>query len=291
MTSRRDPEGGVILVNVLVILALAAALVVLMLDVQDRALDRGRLASNVAQAEALARGAETSVAVALRRDMIEAPETDHLFEPWTESLQEEVNLETGRFSVEVADANARFDLNQLTARTLLDTQTLGRLVAAAGLPADIGPRIVAGVAQAGPIAETDALSDFGLTAPEIAALEPLVTALPVPGALNLNTAGETVLAAILNNRPAAARLIRQRDAAGRLTGADLARVGVIRPPNSGFTSDVWDVTALAKVDGAIVKLRSRLLRLRSPGTVEVVTIARRLGAGKAILLPPPLDLD
>lgn len=287
MISRRDPEAGVVLVNVLVILALAAGLVVLMLDAQDRALDRGRLAGNFAQAEALARGAEASVAVALRRDMIEAPESDHLAEPWAASTQEGVELETGRFSVEVTDANARFDLNRLTGRTLIDAQILGRIAAVGGLSDDVAPRIAAGLAQAGPIAEIDALSNFGLTDAEIAALEPFVTALPVPGALNLNTAGGTVLAAVLNNRPAAMRLIRQRETAGFLTEADLARVGVIRPPNSGFTSDIWDVTAEAEVDGATARTRSRLLRRRSPGKVEVVAVSRRPGVMTAAPLPPP----
>ena len=102
-----------ILVNVLVALALGAALVTLMLTSQDDAIDRARRAGAAAQAEALALGAETSVLVALRRDMVEAPETDSYGEPWAQAAQAEVELETGRFAVTIHDAQAGLDLNGL----------------------------------------------------------------------------------------------------------------------------------------------------------------------------------
>ena len=105
----RAREAGVILINVLVALALGAAIVVLMFTSQENLMDRTRRAAAATQAEALALGAEASLVAALRRDMEVAPETDHMAEPWALAAQEEVQLETGSFSITVNDAQARFD--------------------------------------------------------------------------------------------------------------------------------------------------------------------------------------
>lgn len=288
--AEKGAENGIVLVNVLVILAIAAGLVLLMLTAQERAVARGRLASNVAQAEALALGAEASVLVALRRDMVEAPEADHLGEAWARSLQQEVRLATGTFRVDVADVNARFDVNRLSERRLTDIRVLTLIAAAAEVPEATATRIAAGLAQDGKVERLSDLARFGATAEEIAALDPYLVALPDDGLVNLNTCGAVVLAALLGNAEAAARLLGTREEEGELTDADLAQAGVIRPPASAFTSNLWDVSVLAEVDGAIVRLASRLLRRASVREREVIVTRRRFGIPDTGRPAMPVDL-
>lgn len=292
MIGARPSERGIVLVNVLVILAIAAGVVALMLNTQDRAVDRARQAANMAQAEALALAGEASVLVALRRDMIEGPETDHPGEPWAASLQQEVVLETGRFAVAVEDANARYDLNRLVARGIVDIQAFSRIAAAAGVDGAAVARVVAGLAQRGPIADPADLAALGLSPDQVDALTPHVTAFAgTEGQVNLNAAGPLVLGALLGDPAAAARLLLLRAEQGSLDPADLARVGVARPPASGFTSDVWDVTVLSEVDGAVADLHSRLRRRREGDVPEIVVERRRFGAAARGRPPPPQGLD
>ena len=268
-------------------------MVTLMLTSQDAVLERARIASAGAQAEALALAGEASVVVALRRDMSEAPEADHLAEPWAAVLQEPVTLASGRFAVEVRDLQAGFDLNGLAPARLGELQTFGRLLAALDLPAAIGPRIAARVGADGPLGDVADLGAIGLPPEEILALRPHVSvspadpaALPGPGAagapVNLNTASPLLLGVLLGNPGAARRLAASRERTGFLEAADLARVGVLVPLGAGFTSDAWEARVLAEVDGVTAELTSSLLRLPRGGEVSVTS--RRFGPRAS---PPP----
>lgn len=279
--SGRDPQSGVILVNVLVALAIASSLVVLMLTSQDALLDRARRVSAAQQAEALALGAETSMLVALRRDMDEAPEADHYGEAWALIAQREVELAAGRFSVEIRDARARLDLNALAAGGLAQEQVLSRLVQALGLPEAVAGRILR-AARGGDL--TDLSQVPGLDAATTQRLDPHVLLAPVPGMINLNTAEAPVIGAVLGNAVAARRLVALRERnEGQVGPEDLTALGLIGGA-AGFTSDLYDVTIIAEVDGMAVRLDSRLLRQRDVGRREVVVISRRFGAPMA---PPP----
>lgn len=286
----RDDESGIILVNVLVILALAAGLVVVMLDAQDRALVRGRLGANATQALSLALGAEASVRTALRRDMTDAAREDHLNEAWATSLQEEVTLETGRFRIEVRDANARFDINRLSARRIEDARAFLRIGAAAGLDEAAATAIAARIATGGPVRDLGDLERRGIPAGDVAMLRPYADALATEGRVNLNTADEAVLTALLNNSVATARLVRMRDSAGAMDPDDLASVGVAQPVGTGFTSDVWDIAVTAEVDDAEIQLVSRVMRVRGVGLNDVITLRRRVGPDPADRPTPPTGL-
>ena len=285
MIRARAPETGVILVNVLVALALGATLVMLMLTSQDGAIDRARRASAASQAEALALVAETSVLVALRHDMIEAPDADHLNEPWAQAAQAEVVLETGRFSVALRDVQAGLDLNGLRAGGLLQIQALDRLAADLELPPDTADRIVAAMRD-GPmlsrLGQVDGLDEEARTR-----LAPHVTFLPRPATVNLNSADPLLMGAMLGNRTAARRLADMRERDGALVPQDLLDLGLIPDGATGFTSDVWDVVVLAEVDGVAVTLTSRLVRQRGQGSVEVIVASRHFGpeAGALPALP------
>ena len=101
-----------------------------MLTGQDRTLDRLATARDAAQARALADGGITSVAVALRRDSVMAPQSDHLSEPWALAAQETVTLEFGEFATRIDDLRGRFDLNALGPAKLAEARVSLLLVVA-----------------------------------------------------------------------------------------------------------------------------------------------------------------
>ena len=279
----RTKDGGVILVNVLVALALGSALVVLMLTSQDDLIDRSRRAAALAQAQALAMGGETSVVIALRSDMQTAPETDHLAEPWALIQQAEVDVGAGRFSVSIHDAQSGIDLNGLGAGGISQQQVLARLVADLDLPPQTVTQIVNAVSRAGALRS---LTDIGELDPNTrAALAPHVSFLPDGGAVNLNTADAVVMGAVLRNRGAANRLITMRDKLGFITPADLRDLGLVGTNGAGFKSAIFDVTVTAQVDDVLVRLTSRIQRVQGLGWQDVRVIARRFGPDDTAEMP------
>lgn len=280
----RNEEAGIVLVNVLVILAIASSVVFLMLSSRDAALDRVALQTDAARAEWLALGAEASVVDALRRDLDTGPDADHFNEPWASVIQEEAVLPTGRFSVAVRDAQARFDINLLAAGTLSPAIFLERLLAEVGQPPDAARDISRVLSVTGPVARLEDLEAYGIPPQVLGALEPYADALPVPGTINLNTADPLLLRAMFNNRAAAARVQRLRDSRGEVTRDGLAEADVLRPENSGFTSRIFDVEVLAESGAARVALRSRILRTDDLSGKGVVVIRRSLVPPDS---PPP----
>ncbi|MFZ5962170.1 general secretion pathway protein GspK [Thalassococcus sp. BH17M4-6] len=272
----RDPQSGVVLVNVLVILAIAASVVLLMLGSRDAALDRVARQSDAVQAEWLALGAEASVVDALRRDLETAPDSDHYAEPWTRVNQDEVTLAGGQFSVTVTDAQARFDINRLAAQGFAAVEFFARLLALLDLPPERAGDVAAALQRLGPVGDLRDLERLGLPGDMLDKLAPYVTALPVEGTINLNTAPPLLLQAMFNNRAIAARVQRLRDTDGMLTRAGLEGIGALRPENSGFTSNVFDLEVLAEVGAARVRLQSRIVRTNDLQGRSVTVYARRL---------------
>jgi general secretion pathway protein K len=280
----RDRESGVVLVNVLVVLTLASILVYMMLSDQDLAIARARNMASASAADALARGAEASVVSALRRDAEDHPETDHYGEEWMQVGQQVVELETGTFSVSVTDAQARLDVGRLKSGNVQESQVFLRLLAVLDLPPALVPRIASELLQSPDVTSLDALTSIDAATKEI--LDPHVDLLPIPSALNLNTASETLLAVVLNNPSAATRLIASRNRNGFLDAAAFADIGVIQPPGTGFTSNTFDAQIEAEVDETGIVLSSRMHRDQR-GDVRV--IRRRYGATPPAQLPPPPD--
>lgn len=272
------PDSGVILVNVLVVLAIGSAITVLMFTSQDSLLERTARAAAAAQAEALVLGAETSVVIALKRDMIEAPETDHFQEVWAATAQQDVALSTGRFSVVIEDAQSRFNLNTLASGGIGTTQIFVRLTRDIGLADDVATTIMQQLTARGPVRSLSEITGLDETSQTL--LRPHVTALPVPGPINLNTASAVVMGAVLGNAPAARQLVKTRERTGFLRQGDLTDVGVLATNGAGFQSQVFDVTSVAEVDGVTFTLRSRVLRQTGVGTQDVTVIRRIIGAAR-----------
>ena len=112
MTTRRR-DAGFILINVLVVLGLAATVVYGMLTLADLSIARSQSFSEAGQGLALIRGGEQSAIAALRRDAVAAPDTDSLAEPWAEIAQAPIAIPGGSFALRIEDAQGRFNLNTL----------------------------------------------------------------------------------------------------------------------------------------------------------------------------------
>ena len=269
--SRRAADSGVVLINVLVVLAIAGGLMFLLIATQEAALDRVSRASDAAIAEQIALGAEASVVDALRRDLDEAPDLDHLQEAWARGvIQDEVILPTGKFSVQVVDLQAKFDVNQLAGASVVTLEFGRRLMRALDLPPETADQIarILGVTQG--VEKLDDLGDFGVSAEALSALAPYAGALPVSGTINLNTVDPFLLA----NRGQAAQLIRLRTGRGYLTLADLNEANVIRPQNSGLVSNVYLVVVQAQAGTARIKMETVVVRTNLRG-VKAVDITER----------------
>lgn len=273
--SRRATDSGVVLINVLVVLAIAGGLMFLLIATQEAALDRVARASDAAIAEQIALGAEASVVDALRRDLDEAPDLDHLQEAWARGvIQDEVILPTGKFSVQVVDLQAKFDVNQLAGASVVTLEFGRRLMRALDLPPETADQIarILGVTQG--VEKLDDLGDFGVSAEALSALAPYVGALPVSGTINLNTVDPFLLAVMLQNRGQAAQLIRLRTGRGYLTLADLNEANVIRPQNSGLVSNAYLVVVQAQAGTARIKMETVVVRTNLRG-VKAVDITER----------------
>ena len=183
----RDDDAGVVLINVLVILALTASVVYAMVSLSELSIARSQRFSAAGQAQALIGAGEASAITALRRDMVEAGQSDHLGEPWAQIGQTPVPIEGGTFALRIEDAQAQFNLNSLPGSGALGLQILQRLVAALDLPPDVTARIAARMAQPAPLERlSDLVAEAGLTPDEVALLAGLVTVLPGSTPVNIN---------------------------------------------------------------------------------------------------------
>ncbi|MBA97637.1 MAG: hypothetical protein V7763_07335 [Sulfitobacter sp.] len=271
----RQRDAGVVLINVLVILSIASIVVFLMLTSQDVSLRRAQSMAAATAADALARGAEASAVTALRRDMINAPDTDNYAEPWAQVAQQEAGLSTGRFSVRIRDAQAKLNLTRLAGGAQVEVEALLRVLAELEISRADGIRIAAEIAGRPGLKNLSELRS--ISAETINALSPFVDFLPATATLNLNTAAPLLLRAVLNNRSAALRLESMRGSAGLLTPKDLERVGAVQPALTGFTSQNFDIDILAEVDDIVVNLHSRIARQESFAGQSVVVTRRAYG--------------
>ena len=272
----RGQESGVVLVNVLVVLAIAGGLMFLLISTQEAALDRVGRAVDASVAEQIAFGAEASVVDALRRDLDTRPEADHFNEPWALSVvQDEVALPTGKFSVKITDLQAKFDINQLSEAALGTQEFASRLMVATGQPPEAANQIVRILGVIGRVAQLEDLAAFGVSSDTLDALKPYVTALPVVGTINLNTVDPLLLSVMMKNTSQATQLVRLREGRGFVTLDDLNNAGVLRPQNSGFTSNAYHVVVLAQAGAAEIKMESVMIRRNALGVKAVEILERK----------------
>ncbi len=262
-----------ILVNVLAMIAVVAALVMGMLGGEVAAVDRATDFRDAGRALAIARGGELTAIAALRRDLATGPDSDDATEAWAHVAQAPTPIAGGTFTLTVADAQARFNVNAAAGTGEPD---LAALAVALGLPPDVAPRIAATLADRGPVGDVGELTRAGLDPAMLARLRPLVTALPGIAPVNVNAAAPALLAVLVGDAAGARLLADRRARAGRLTALDFAAAGVRLPAGAGFTSDHFVVTTTVTQGTAAVTLTSLIERHRGSAPA-VVAIGRWLG--------------
>jgi general secretion pathway protein K len=276
-----------ILVNVLMFVAIAAGLVLLMINREELALDRGLRTREAARALAIVRGGELSALVALRRDGEQAPEVDHVGEPWAKLAENGAPIEGGSFDLAIADAEGRFNINSVRTGEVSSTilfQTIGSEV---GLTPEQIVAAVEYVRLQGPVTDLRPLRLAGVEPKVADRLERLVTALPGTTTLNLNAADEEMLALLFRDPLVAQRLVEVRTRQGYLTAKDLTDQNVSLPRGTSFRSNTFWVRTRATIGGTSQQAATLIQRRRrDDGTVEAVPVERWRNAAVPPGAPP-----
>ncbi len=240
-----DRQRGVAVLTAMLVVTIGTVIAVDMM--WNASLEQRRASAGLAADQGLAylRGAEAWAGDMLRQDMVDAPQVDHLGEPWAMELPP-LPVDGGFISGRLEDLQGRFNLNNLiTSQGVVDTDalaqferlltTLGLDPAAAGavvdwIDADTDTRFPNGAEDDAyaaatppyrtpnwPITSTSELAAMsGIGSEGYHLLRPHVTALPSGTRLNVNTASVAVLASISDDIDLvrAASLLEQRGTDG-----------------------------------------------------------------------------
>lgn len=283
----RPRARGAALVTAMLVAALAAAVVTTLAASQALWLRSVELRRDQVQAQAI-----VLAGLAWARDAVRkkgGADVDHLGEPWALPLPP-TPLDNGVVEGAIVDAQARLNLNNLADDGVLGRATrdgLARLLAGAGMPegavAALDASVRHGAARgAGPegagafVRTAEAAAVPGIEATRLAALAPLVTALPGTTRVNVNTAPPEVLALLASGLAgdslAALVAERARKPFGSI-GEFRSRLpsGASAPDDSllAVRSEYFLVTVRARQGEAIAQGRA-LLRRPSQGAPRVV---------------------
>ena len=270
---RRFDREGMILLNVLVIVAIAAATVAVMIASEDIQVQRAIRLHDAAQAQAYARAGELSAVTALRRDGLTAPDVDAYGEPWGAIGQQTIAIPGGRFALSVADEQARFNINALVRGDAIPASRFARLARNAGLDAEAIAQIATVVAAVGPLRDEGVLRTAGVAPSDLDRLRPLISFLPTDAELNLNTVDGDLLGALIDDPRLLRPLLERRTRNGSLTEADVAAAGLTGL--GGYTSNHFLVTTVVRVGDVTQTTRSRLTRIIEPTGSRVAVTSRR----------------
>ncbi len=287
MRKSAGKENGMILVNVLVIVMIATAVLALMIAGDDSDIEFTLRLRSAAQARAITRGAELSAVAELRRDLARANDRDSLGENWAKIADSNVAIDGGRFTYAVSDAQALFNINNLQRGDAISVGAVAAIAAAAGLPNDTAPKILQLVLTAGPLSALEELQTIGLNTDQIRRLEPFVTVLPEPTDVNLNTAPEALAAVLIGNPAQARMLVALRARNGGATRDDLAKAGLFPPPGTGLTSNYFWSRGRVIIGATDQQLTSLLYRRQGAGAPEVLVLKRWRGAAPVQVPPLP----
>lgn len=279
MRPRLTRREGMILLNVLLVLAVASVAVLIMVSTQDIEVQRSTRLRDAAQANAYARAGELSAVTTLRRDALVAAGTDNLSEPWAQLGQQAISVPGGRFALAIEDEQSRFNLNALNSGEAAPIA----LFQAIGASLNIEPasliRIASVVRVAGPLTDDSLIVAAGVPRADLDSLAPYVVILPKDATVNLNTVGLPLLSLMTNDAEVAGKLLAVRARNGLLTPADLSTEGAPSLPGTGFTSNHYRVITTVTVGDVTQALDSRIARIRRDRAVDVVVTGRRRRAG------------
>ncbi|MEP9359851.1 Type II secretory pathway component PulK-like protein [Sphingomonas sp. KR3-1] len=287
MSRAREDEAGMILVNVLMFVAIAAGLVLLLINREELALDRALRTREAARALSVVRGGELSAVVALRRDMVTAPNEDDRTEPWAKLSENGARIEGGSFDLAIADAEGRFNLNALRAGdagAIVLFQTIAQYV---GLSTDDAVKAIAYIRLYGPLTDVRPIRLAGFDPQATARMERLVTALPGTSSINLNAADPEMLQVLFRDPLAAQRLAEIRTRNGKLTLKDLTDLNLSMPWGTSFRSGTFWVHTRATIGGTSQQAAVLIQRvLRPDGKIAVGVVERWRGASIPPEAPP-----
>jgi len=299
-------QRGAALLTAMLIVTLVASLASAMVWRQYRAVqietaDRAR-----AQSAWILQGALDWARLILREDMRANPNEaiDHLGEIWAVPLAEarlstflaadKDNTADGPeafLSGSIQDAQAQYNLRNLLSGPEvpeLELRTLARLCESAGVPADTASRL-AGQLRAAfaktpelataplPPRNIDQLLWLGLSPEVVERLRPLVTLLPQPTPVNLNTAPREVIAALFDGMDLASaqRLVAQRQSAPLHNLAELKPLlpssVSVSAERAAFSSSFFIVDGRLRLEERVLEERSLVQRVRN----EVLVISRQ----------------
>lgn len=302
-------QRGVALITVLLVVALASLTATSLASLTQFGLRRSGLLQQEQQARFYLHGAEQWAAQILNRDRGDGP-IDHLGEDWAQPLPP-LPVEGGQVIGRLSDLQGRFNLNGLIVGDVVDEARLallerlldqlgpGRGVASAivdWIDADREPRFPDGaedsdyltrnpsyLAANRPLASVSELRLIrGVDGTVHARLAPLVSALPRPTAINVNTAPVELLAVLLPglDQTAAVRLDQaRRERPFASVDEFIASTGLVDPdlPVDLLTTEsaFFLLEAEAEIGDAGARLHSLLYRADS-GTTR--SLMRSYGA-------------
>ncbi|MBO9714884.1 type II secretion system protein GspK [Sphingomonas sp.] len=268
-------EEGMILVNVLMFVAIAAGLVLLMINREELSLDRGLRVREATRAVSAMRGGELSAIVALRRDAVQAPQEDYPAEGWGAITETGAPIDGGTFDLAISDAEGRYNINNVRSGDVSALLQFTAIARSLGLEDAQIQQAVAYVRLAGPISDLRPVSLAGLDAEALARFNAMVTALPTDTTVNLNAASEPLLAILFNDADVAHRLVEVRKRQGHLSPKDLLDANISLPWGTSFRSNSYWVRARATIGGTSQQEAVLILRRKSEkGDVEAVPVAR-----------------
>ncbi|WGM30523.1 type II secretion system protein GspK [Brevundimonas sp. NIBR11] len=279
MRPRLTRREGMILLNVLLVLAVASVAVLIMVSTQDIEVQRSTRLRDAAQANAYARAGELSAITTLRRDALVAAGTDNLSEDWAKLGQQEIAVPGGRFALSIADDQSRFNLNSMHSGESAPIALFQAIGAQLGVEPASLIRIATVVRVAGPLSDDSLIVAAGVPRADLDKLAPWVVLLPEEATINLNTVGLPLLSLMTKDPEAAGKLIEARNRRGFLMPADLSTEGAPSLPGTGFTSDHFRVVTTVTVGDVTQALDSRIARVRRDRAVDVVVTGRRRAAG------------
>ncbi len=272
-----DAERGMILINVLLFVAVAAGIVAMMLTGEDSALERAIRMHDADRAQAIAYGGEASALTALRRDAETAPGIDDPTEPWSRLAETGAAIEGGRFALAIADAQGRFNINTLMSGDAGPVEMLDRITAALDLSPEMAVALTEHVRLNGPLSDVGPIAAVGLDRATEARLASLVTALPRETRINANSASDAVLALALGDADLARRLVARRTERGFLSEDDLDAMALAPAARAmiGVTSDYFWVRTRATIGDARQQLLSLVGRHVEAGRPPMVGVVSR----------------
>ena len=291
-------QSGVAAITAILIVAVAASAAAVMLSRQSAMLDQSMLVASRAQADLYAQAGIDWARGVLLADA-QGSAIDTLKEGWAQPIAG-LPVERAVVAGDIADEQGKLNLNGLvngSARSEPDMRAFGRLLASLGLAPELAEAVLdwidadpdlSGPGGAedsyylslqrpyrtpnAPMTQVEELYRVrGFDAATVAKLKPYVTALPARTAVNVNTASDRVLAAVLDiPLDKAKQLVTDRDAKPFPSVQDFTqraqKAGIASIPNGAIDvkSDFFSTRVQVAQDDVQLAVEALLRRAAAP---------------------------